>query len=103
MMALPSLRCFSAAFVRKHRENIGAEGAFQLLGADVRDTFLRMLFSSVIYQDMSLPNSLLVVQPADKTFVANVSSDRYCTLTLFFHHLLRLFSIVVFVQVQSLH
>ena len=53
MIAAPFLRCGRAAWVRiEHREDVGLEGALQLLLGDVGDVLVGMLLAGIVDEDV---------------------------------------------------
>src|SRR5437764_1356532 len=89
----------------EHTENVGLEGAPQLLLGDVADVLIRMLLAGIVDEDVEsaklidrLPDSALT-----ELLVANVAGDRDRAATLLLDNLFCLRRVVVLAQINDRH
>ena len=89
----------------EHAENVGAEGAFELLGGDVGEVFLWVLLGGVVDEDVELAEFLHCLRHSVLTElgIADVSGHHQAPAALGQHHFQGVLRVLVLVEVQNRH
>src|SRR5688572_12531747 len=87
----------------EHRKDVRSERTLELLGRDVRDLLLGMLFGRVVHEDVEATETLYDTsdRALAERLLADVPRDKQAPATLLFDETLRLLRVIVLVQVDD--
>src|ERR1700719_783045 len=92
-------RCFRHV---EERENVGAEGPLELVGTDIFDVFLRMLFGRIVNQNVEVPK--FADGPFDslftKSLVADISSDGQAATAMTRNQPFSFFGVLMLIEIN---
>src|ERR1700687_772699 len=92
-------RCFCHV---EEREHVGAEGPLELVGTDIFDVFLGMLFRGVVNQNIEAPEFLdgLLDSLFTKSLVADISCDGHAATAMTGDQSFSLFGVLMLIQIN---
>src|ERR1051326_814343 len=87
----------------KHGEDVGAEGALKLLGADLSDTLFGVLLGSIVHQNVQAAKLIdhLFHRLATELFLTYITADANAPASLFFDSLLCFLGVLIVFEVYN--